>query len=159
VTSAAPEESNATQRRNLEISRRLVELYESEGPWAVEQRFEEFFHPEFVWRPAVSAIGARTYLGREGFRNWQEDMEMIADQARQTDFALTALGDRVVLVLSRMRIVGKESGASFESEYGAVYEMEDGRGVSGRAFLSHADATRAAEEAGDGTAVPEGQTG
>jgi ketosteroid isomerase-like protein len=146
VTSVAPEGSNATQRRNLEISRRLVELYENEGPWAVEARFEEFFHPDFEWRPAVSDLGGRTYVGREGYRSWQEDMETIADEARQTEFELTALGDRFVLVLSRMRIVGKESGASFESEYGAVYEIEDGRGVSGGAYLSHREARLAAEE-------------
>jgi ketosteroid isomerase-like protein len=48
-----------------------------------------------------------------------------------------------------MRLVGKESGASFESEYGSLYEMEDGLGVSGRAFLSHAEAKRAVKaEAG-----------
>ena len=34
-----------------------------------------------------------------------------------------------------MAIVGRESGAPFESDYGSVYEMEDGRGVRGRAFL------------------------
>ena len=146
MTSAAPEAGNETQRRNLEISRCLVEMYESEGPGAVEQRFDEFFHPEFEWRPAVSALGDRTYLGREGFRSWQDDMDTIFDEAQQTDFELTAIGDRHVLVLSRLRIVGKESGAPFESEYGAVYEMEDGRGVSGRAFLSHGEARATAED-------------
>jgi ketosteroid isomerase-like protein len=134
------------QRRNLEISRQLVELYEREGPWAVEARFDEFFHPGFEWTPAVSALGDRTYVGREGFRSWQEDLFTIADEVEQTDFESTAIGDRVVLVLSRLRMVGKKSGASFESEYGAVYEMEDGRGVSGRACLSHAEARTAAED-------------
>jgi hypothetical protein len=48
-----------------------------------------------------------------------------------------------------MKLVGKESGASFESEYGSLYEIEDGVGVRGRAFLSHAEAKSAVEaEAG-----------
>jgi ketosteroid isomerase-like protein len=139
--------ASQTRERNLEISRRLVELYEREGPWAVERHFDEFFHPAFEWKPAVSALGDRTYVGREGFRTWQEDMEAIADEAIQSDFEVSAIDDRFVLVLSRMRIVGRESGAAAESEYGAVYEMEDGRGIAGRAFLSHEQARLAGIEA------------
>ena len=36
----APEGLTETQRRNLEISQRLVELYVSGGPWAVWERFD-----------------------------------------------------------------------------------------------------------------------
>jgi ketosteroid isomerase-like protein len=147
---SAPADLTETQRENLEIARRLVELYESGGPWKVHERFDEFFHPDFEWRPAVVSMGERIFVGRDGFSSWQEDMDTIAQEARQTEFELTALDDRVVLVLSKMAIVGKGSGASFESEYGAVYEMEDGRGVVGQAFLSHAEAVRAAEEAAGG---------
>jgi ketosteroid isomerase-like protein len=147
MMSSAPEKLSETQRSNLEIARRLVELYESGGPWAVWERFDEFFHDDFEWRPAVVSMGERIFVGRDGFKGWQEDMDTIAQEARQTQFELSALDDRVVLVLSRMAIVGKESGASFESEYGSVYEMEDGRGVVGQAFLSHAEAERAAAEA------------
>jgi hypothetical protein len=135
------------QERNLEIAGRLVELYEREGPWAVERHFDEFFHPEFRWSPAVSALGDHLYVGREGYKTWQEDMQAIADEALQFDFEVSAIDDRVVLVLSRMRIVGKGSGAPAESEYGAVYEMEDGRGIAGQAFLSHEEARAAAEAA------------
>ena len=136
-----------TQKRNLEKARVLVELYESGGPWAVWERFDDFFHGDFEWRPAVVSMGERIFVGRDGFKSWQEDMDTIAQEARQTEFELSALDDRVVLVLSRMAIVGKESGASFESEYGAVYEMEDGKGVVGQAFLSHDEAIRAARDA------------
>jgi hypothetical protein len=136
----------AAQERNLALSRRLVEIYESEGPWAVEARFDEFFYPEFEWRGAVSALGEELYVGREGYARWQRDMEAIADQAFVTDFAVEAYGERVVIVLSRMHLVGKGSRVPTESEYGAVYELEGGRGVRGRAFLSHDDARRAARE-------------
>ena len=144
------ESSSETRERNLEIAGRLVELYEREGPWAVDRHFDEFFHPGFEWTPAVSELGDRTYVGREGFREWQQDMQAITDEAIQTDFEVRALGDRVMLVLSRLRIVGKESGAEFESEYGAAYEMEDGRGVTGRAFLTHDEAVRFAEKIAGG---------
>ena len=143
---AVPEGLTQTQRRNLEIARSLVELHESGGPWAVWERFDEFFHPDFEWRPAVVSMGEKTFVGRDGFKSWQEDMDTIAAEAKQTVSELRALDDRVVLVLGRMAIVGKESGAAFESEYGSVYEMEDGRGVRGRAFLSHEDARSEAVE-------------
>ena len=135
------------QERNLELSRRLVELYEREGPWAVEGHFDEFFHPEFEWRSAVSELGGETYVGREGYRKWQEDMEAVAKEAYQQDFTVEAVGERHVIVLSRIRIVGKGSGASYESEYGAFYEIRDGRGVRGSAFLSHDEARRLARDA------------
>jgi ketosteroid isomerase-like protein len=135
------------QKRNLELSRRLVDLYEREGPWAVEADFGEFFHPDFEWRSAISALGEQTYVGREGYRAWQEDMEATTGEAYQSDFEVDAIGGHHVLVLSRIRIVGKGSGASYESEYGAYYQVQDGKGVRGRAFLSHDDARQAAEEA------------
>jgi ketosteroid isomerase-like protein len=144
--------SEATIReRNVEIARSLAEVYEREGPWAIEPRFDEFFHPDFEWRPAVSDLGDKTYLGVEGFRAWQHDIEEITDEAVQTGLAVEAITDEIVLVLSRMRIVGKGSGAEFESEYGAVYEMEDGRGVRGRAFLSHDVARAEAKRWAEGT--------
>jgi ketosteroid isomerase-like protein len=90
-------------------------------------------------------------LGVEGFRAWQHDIEEITDEALQTGLAVEAITDEIVLVLSRMRIVGKGSGAEFESEYGAVYEMEDGRGVRGRAFLSHDVARAEAKRWAEGT--------
>ncbi len=129
-----------TREKTLEIAKRLAELYEREGPWAIEPRFDEFFHPDFEWRPAVSDLGDKTYVGLQGFRDWQHDIEEITDEAVQYGLEVEAITDAIVLVLSRMRIVGKGSGAEFESEYGAVYEMEDGRGVRGRAFLSHDEA-------------------
>jgi ketosteroid isomerase-like protein len=135
----------STRERNLEKARTLAGLYEGQGPWAIEPRFDEFFRPDFEWRPAVTDLGDKTYIGLAGFREWQHDIEEVTDEAIQTGLEVEAIGERVVLVLSRMRIVGKGSGAEFESEYGAVYEMADGRGVRGRAFLSHEEARREAE--------------
>jgi ketosteroid isomerase-like protein len=142
--------ASETEARNLEKARQLVRIYETEGPWAVDERFDEFFHPDYEWRAAVAELGDRTYVGREGYREWQKEMEEITEEAIQSDFEVRAMGDRVVLALSRMRIVGKESGAAYESEYGAVYEMEDGRGVAGRAFLSHSEAIEFAEKLAGG---------
>ena len=137
--------TTVAQRSNLALGERVVEVYEHEGPWGVHERFDEFFHPDFEWIPAISQLGDETYTGRAGFHQWVSDMEAVATEFRQTDIELSAVGERHILVLGQMRLVGRESGASFESEYGSMYEVEDGRARSGRAFLSHSEARRAAE--------------
>ena len=56
------------------------------------------------------------------------------------------MGDRHVIALGKMRIVGKESGLPVEADYAQIWEIEAGRMSSMRAYLSHADAERAAAE-------------
>jgi ketosteroid isomerase-like protein len=137
------------QQVNLALGERVVELYQSEGPWGVYEHFDEFFGPGFEWTPAISQLGDELYRGRDGFHQWITDMEAVASEFWQSQIELFAVGERHILVLGQMKLVGKESGASFESEYGSLYEIEDGLGVSGRAFLSHAEAKRAVKaEAG-----------
>jgi ketosteroid isomerase-like protein len=135
------------REQNLAVGRSLLEAYEQQGPWGVYERYDEFFHPDFSWTPAVSQLGEQVYVGREGMRQWIKDMEAVATEFRQTEIEVRAVGDRHLLGLGRMHLVGKESGAPFESEYGSVYEVEDGRAVSGSAYLSHAEAERRATEA------------
>ena len=48
------------------------------------------------------------------------------------------------LALGSMRIVGKESGLSFEGDYAALWEIDGERLRSMRAFLSHEEAEQAA---------------
>ncbi len=133
------------QQSNLALAARVVEVYEGQGPWGVHEHFHEFFHPDFAWTPAVSQLGDDVYTGKDGFQQWVTDMEAVATEFTQTDIEYYAFGDCHVLVLGQMKLVGRESGVPFESEYGALYEIEGGRARSGRAFLSHAEATRAIE--------------
>ena len=133
------------QRQNLEQGARLKEAYEREGPWGVYERFDQFFHPDFEWRPAISQLGDELYVGRDGLSRWISDMEAVATEFRQTDIEYRAVGDAHIVVWGRVRLVGKESGTDFESEYGSIYEFEAGRAKRGRAFLSHEEAERAAE--------------
>jgi hypothetical protein len=139
----------AAQRDNLALGERVVGVYGSEGPWGVHEHFDEFFHVGFAWTPAVSQLGDELYTGRSGFQQWVTDMEAVATEFTQTGIELFAIGERHVLVLGQLTLVGRESGARFESEYGSLYEIEGGRARSGRAFLSHAEARQAAEAASE----------
>ena len=133
------------QRRNVALGESVVEVYQREGPWGVYEHFDEFFGPEFEWTPAISQLGDQLYVGRDGYHQWITDMEAVASEFWQSEIELFTFGERHLLVLGQMRLVGKESGASFESEYGSLYEIEDAVATRGRAFLSHAEARRTAE--------------
>ncbi len=155
MTDPAPADPE-TVARNLEAAARLRAIYEREGPWGVLERYEDCFHEDAVWVPAVSAFGAASYSGREGMRRWINDMEAIATDFTQVIEEVRAVGERHVLALGTMRIVGKESGLAFEGDYAQVWEVERGRMRSMRAYLTRAeaeDAARGAErEAGDAEA-------
>jgi ketosteroid isomerase-like protein len=136
-----------TVGRNLEAAARLREIYEREGPWGVLERYEDCFYEDAVWEPAVSAFGSVSYSGREGMRRWINDMEAVANDFTQVITEVRAIGNRHVLALGTMRIVGKESGLAFEGDYAQVWEVERGRMKSMRAYLTHAEAEAAARRA------------
>ena len=133
--------------RNLEAAARLRDLYEREGPWGVLERYEECFHPDAIWEPAVSAFGSVSYSGREGMERWINDMEAVATEYTQVIGEVDAAGERHVIAVGTMRIVGRESGLAFEGDYAQVWEVEEGRMKSMRAYLSHAEAEQAARRA------------
>lgn len=151
LTSEPGTAATPAAERNLEIASHVRDLYEREGPWGIYERYDEFFCPDAVWKPAVSAFGTEGYVGREGMRKWIEDMEAVATDFTQIIDEVRAAGGGHVLALGSMRIVGKESGLSFEGDYAALWEIDGERLRSMRAFLSHEDAEQAAaalEQAG-----------
>jgi ketosteroid isomerase-like protein len=131
---------------NLEAAIRLKDLYERQGPIGVLDRYDEHFHPGAVWEPAVSSFGAENYVGREGMRRWIDDMDAVATEFTQFIDEVRPVGERHVIALGKMRIVGKESGLPVEADYAQLWEIEAGRMNSMRAYLSHGDAERAAAE-------------
>ncbi len=142
--------------RNLEAAARLREIYERGGPWGVLERYEDLFHEDAVWEPAVSAFGSVSYTGREGMRRWINDMEAIATEFIQIIDEVRPVGERHVIALGTMRMVGKESGLPFEGDYGQVWEVESGRMRSMLAYLTHEEAEQAArlaEEEAEKTAA------
>jgi ketosteroid isomerase-like protein len=129
---------------NLEAAIRLKDLYEREGPIGVLERYDEHFHPEAVWEPAISSFGAEDYVGREGMRRWIDDMEAVATEYTQIIEEVRPVGERHVLALGKMRIVGKESGLPVEADYAQLWEVDAGRMTSMRAYLTHVEAESAA---------------
>ncbi|MGH2994602.1 MAG: nuclear transport factor 2 family protein [Solirubrobacterales bacterium] len=128
------------QRRNLAIAKRVAEINERGGVEAVEAAFDDFFHPDFEWRPGLAGLGAEVYRGRDGYREFIAEMKTIATDSAVSVVEIRAVGETHILTLGRLHFVGKGSDLTLDSEYGVLYRIEDGRARSGRSFLSHADA-------------------
>lgn len=132
------------QRRNVELVKRMLEVGERGGLAGLAEQFESFFHPDVEWTPRMVGFGETTYRGREGFREYVDDVAETVGEMEFTPSEVRTVGDDRVLALGRVRIVGRESGLPLEDEYAFLYRVEADRVVSARAFLSHAQADEAA---------------
>ena len=132
------------QERNVELLRSGTELGRREGLRGLYERYDDFYHPDFEWRPRMIGFGKDTYVGRDGFRQYVEDMEATFDEVQLTTEEIRGIGDDQALFLGRARFVGRGSGVPLESEWAILYRMEDGLARSGIAFDSHSEAEAAA---------------
>ena len=103
---------------------------------------------DLVDEDAVLDVGAvaadqGTYRGREGIRDYFEEVwDVTATFAFEVEDAVE-VGDRVVVTL-RVRAVGALSGAEAIHTYGAVWRFVDGKAAEIRLYPDPAQARRAA---------------
>jgi ketosteroid isomerase-like protein len=132
---------------NVEIVRRLFEAFEigmKRGDLSIWFDSEDLAD-DFEWvTPPGGALGLGTYRGREGFlefmRTWTEDF---ADWSVELERLIDAGQDRVVGVFHQ-RATGKASGVPIELVQGLVYELEDGRVIRMRNYITPEEALEAA---------------
>ena len=134
----------ATEQSDRELVIRAAEMLEREGLQGLDIHFDELCSPDFEWRPAMLEFGEETYVGREGYRRYLEEVV-----ARVTDVAfrledVRSAGEGQVLVLGRLRLAGREGGEPREGEYALAVRVEDGKLRSCAAFASHSEAEEAA---------------
>jgi ketosteroid isomerase-like protein len=134
-----------TVTRHLEIVRRSLEALETADLAAFRRLAEESTHPEVEWRPLIGTGIEGTYRGRDRIVSFFADF-VGSFEVRYLDPELRAIGDDSVLLLGRMRLKGRHSGAQVERELAAVYEFEDGLLRRGRAYPTHEEALAAAEK-------------
>jgi ketosteroid isomerase-like protein len=129
------------QRHNVDLVRSSVR---AGNPRAVYERFDEVCHPDFEWHPRMVGFGKETYVGKDGFRQYVEDMEATMDEVDLAVTEVRAVGDHQVLLVGRLRMLGKGSGVPLDTEWALLYRIESGLARSGVAFDSHAEAEEAA---------------
>jgi ketosteroid isomerase-like protein len=130
---------------NLEAIARFHDAMETGDREALADLVREIAHPEAEWTPLVTEVEGGAYRGREGVLAFFDDF-LGSFEVRYDDRELRALDDRAVLMLCRMEVKGRGSGAGASQEMGVLYEFEDGRLRRGRAFPSHGAALAAAKE-------------
>ncbi len=133
--------------KNVEIMGRLfVEFQAGEergdrGAWFDSEAVAD--DVEWIFETDAAFEGQTVWRGRDGFvefmRTWTEDFEGWSIRIER----LIDAGDDRVVVLTHQSATGKGSGAPVELKVGQVYELEDGRLVRVRNYLSHAEALEA----------------
>jgi ketosteroid isomerase-like protein len=133
--------------QNVELARRMMNAHNG-GPEVILARFDEFFHPELEWVPAiVGGLERASYRGRDGLARWYDERDETLDGASVEITSCMALSDDVVLILGRSLARGRASGAEVDEEVGIVLRFSDGSIRDDRAYGSHAEAREAAESA------------
>lgn len=109
--------------RNVEVVRRLFELYASGGLEAVLEVMDEDI--EIVIPPDVSAE-PDTYHGHEGARRYFAGFEGMLEDVRYEFFELIPEGEHV---LARARLAGRGVSSGLEVELGTfvVHTVVDGK--------------------------------
>jgi ketosteroid isomerase-like protein len=130
---------------NLELIRRFHDAMEAGDREALGELVRQIAHPEAEWRPLVTEVEGGAYRGKAGVRAFFDDF-LGSFEVRYQDRDLRAIDDVAVLLLCRMELEGRGSGAAVSQEMGVVYEFDEGLLRRGCAYGTHAQALAAAEE-------------
>ena len=143
---------SASAVANVELVEAMMDLIERDEQQALAELVDEHAHPEIEWMPLIAAAVEGVYQGRDGVRRFLDDL-LSSFEVRYRELEFRQLGDRVVLVLCRMDLRGRESGVETSTHAGTVYEFENHLIRRGRVYGDQAEAVSAAEAlASDGDA-------
>ena len=126
-------------KENVELVRGFYDAYQSGDTDRALERLDPEF--EFVDMPVLP--GAGVYRGRQGFLDWVTAFEESFEDYRFEPIELIAEEDRV-LAPTRVRAIGRGSGAEVEMTFFALWTVRDGAIVAQRAFSERAEAFAAA---------------
>ncbi len=141
------------QRQNVDLVRRVNELGGSSADMgALVERFDEFFRPDANWKPRMMGFGRDAYVGRDGIRQYVDEMQETTDEVDFEIAELRPVGDEHVLLLGRLHLLGKGSRVPLDMEWAILWGFEAGLIRSGVAFNSHTEAEAEADRIGGGGA-------
>jgi len=129
-------------RANVEAFRRGLE---AGNRGDVETLLEEL-DPEVEWHSALHAFlggEATVFRGHDGVREMLRDLNEAFGEIHIEISEVRDLGDRLVAI-GHIRTLGKASGAETETPLALVTEIKNGKTISIRGYLDHAEALEAA---------------
>jgi SnoaL-like domain len=142
---STPNPSGGAAEANVETIRRFHDAMETGDRRALGELVREIAHPEAEWRPLVTEVEGDAYRGKDGVFAFFDDF-LGSFEVRYEDRDLRAVDDRAVVMLCRMELKGRGSGAVVAQEMGVLYEFDGALLRRGRAYPSRADALTAAQE-------------
>jgi ketosteroid isomerase-like protein len=125
----------AMSRENVEVVRRIWDLYAEGTPDAVAATYDEgLLASDSTFTPAAEMPGAATYVGREGFmeflRSWDAEF---AEWSLRVEEIIDAGDDRVAVLLHQSGL-GRTSGVPVETRFGTVYKFAGGQVIDRRDY-------------------------
>ena len=99
--------------------------------------------PEIEFVSLIASVGGRVYHGAAGVQDWFDDINEAWSSVSRTIDRVIDAGDRLV-VLYRLRSVGRESGVELETPIGAVWELREGKVLRVESYGDPAKALRTA---------------
>ena len=136
-------ELTAAQKKNVDLVWRMSGVIADDGYDALVERYDEFFHPDFV--ASRKGLGEERFEGRSGIVAYGDDLAAMTSSYEIRPTEARAMDDEQVLVVGDVDLVGAQSGAATEGSYGAIYRVIDGRIKSGHLYFPRAEAERAAD--------------
>jgi hypothetical protein len=133
---------------NLEFVEAVMDLIERGDQRALHDLIEGRVHPEAELTPLISLGVEGVYEDPDGVRRFFDDL-LDAFEVRYSERELRSVGGGGVLVLCRMALRGRESGAELVQDVGTVYDFEGEQFRSARVYEDQSEATEAAESAGE----------
>ena len=131
--------------QDMALAREVLELSALGGTEHVMPRYDDLFHPDFVWKSAlVGGLGGGSFRGREEMAVFWRDFDETVGPAEFTDVSMEAVAPRTIVVRCQMLIRGQGSGVPVGGEWGFVFHFRDGKLAAASSHLSHADAEAAA---------------
>jgi ketosteroid isomerase-like protein len=132
-------------QENVEIVRRGWAVFiEGMDHGNLTAGFDEgLFAPTYALTPAQAPVGAKPYVGRDGFAEWMREWtEDFLDWKIKPVTIIDAGNDRVVTVVDQAGR-GKGSGAVVELRFGIVFTVKAGQIVEQRNYVDPAEALEA----------------
>jgi ketosteroid isomerase-like protein len=131
--------------QDLALVRKVLELSALGGTEHLMPRFDDLFHPDFVWTSAlVGSVEGNTFRGREELASFWRDFDETVGPAEFTEVSMEVVAPGTVLVVCQMLVRGQGSGVPVGGEWGFVFRLRDGRVTTASSHRSHADAEEAA---------------
>ena len=133
---------------NMALIRRWSEAYESGGFDMADGLVDEIFDPAIEFSPLLAReVEGRTLHGREELRRFFRELQETIGDFRYAPVEYRAVGEDVVVVLTRLLGTGRGSDVPVGQDLGLVYTFENGLIRRLTAYSSHYEAMAEGEAA------------